>query len=298
MCTKQACLHGWSIVSLCAPDSSFSPLRISYRSLIVWLYADPDVLNTRLDQRVDEMIAAGLLDEIRTLRDSVLNSAQNELCPNIKSGSESGTDDWISSSGRVDITDYTLGVFQSIGFKEFNAYIANGNVCPTLYATAIAEMKTNTRRYAQRQIKWIRNKLLPAVRASNETAEKHNAPRPTYIYLLDTADLQSWNDDVLCKAKTLLHAFLRQVDLPDASSLSSIAQNMLAVPNKPTDPTGILVARRKIICSSCTTNTQQPVMIEDGREWESHCRTRAHKRMFARRTGDACPSESTETIIK
>lgn len=50
-------------------------------------------------------------------------------------------------------------------------------------------------------------------------------------------------------------------------------------------PTGILLARRKILCPVCTVDEALPVMIEEGPEWEAHARTKVHKRLAAKRTG-------------
>ena len=68
----------------------------------------------------------------------------------------------------------------STGYKEFHDYLAD----PTpsnhpLFEAAVERMKLSTRQYAKKQISWIRNKLLPAVRQAN--AEKEAVS----FYLLD-----------------------------------------------------------------------------------------------------------------
>ena len=42
------------------------------------------------------------------------------------------------------------------------------------------------------------------------------------------------------------------------------------------------MARRKVICPVCTTDESKPVMIEEGREWEAHARSKAHRRLAAK----------------
>ena len=86
-----------------------------YDTLCFWLYADPKSLNPRLDRRVEEMVQVrfrlfshwrrliqplqqGLLDEIRTMR-SIASRAPS-----------SSTEGNNQSS-----TEYTLGIYQSIG---------------------------------------------------------------------------------------------------------------------------------------------------------------------------------------
>lgn len=44
-------------------------------------------------------------------------------------------------------------------------------------------------------------------------------------------------------------------------------------------PRETLVARRKVICDTCTTDPEQPMMVEEGREWKDHIRSRKHRRM-------------------
>ena len=79
-----------------------------------------DALYARIEARVDEMLAEGLLDEVRRLY------AAGLLSPNTTAG-------------------------QAIGYKEFAAYLRG----ETNYETAVADLKTATRRYAKRQLTWF-----------------------------------------------------------------------------------------------------------------------------------------------
>lgn len=64
--------------------------------------------------------------------------------------------------------DYTKGIFQSIGFKEFHEYLVMPSSEQTsdddrrqqLLNEGIEALKVVTRRYARKQIKWIRNRFL------------------------------------------------------------------------------------------------------------------------------------------
>lgn len=62
--------------------------------------------------------------------------------------------------------DYTKGVFQSIGFKEFHKYLMlkpdqqeSEDGLKTLQE-GIEQLKLVTRRYARKQKKWIINRIL------------------------------------------------------------------------------------------------------------------------------------------
>lgn len=87
--------------------------------LIFAISVDRKKLYDRIDKRVDSMIKNGLVDEVRTLTKFRLYNALN-----------------------------------TIGYKEIFSYL-DGSV--TL-EHAISEIKKNTRRYAKRQITWLRSK--------------------------------------------------------------------------------------------------------------------------------------------
>lgn len=89
--------------------------------------------------------------------------------------------------------------------------------------------------------------------------------------------------------------FLSEKDLPNPRSLSKTADFLLDVQaetkrfafNVKTEsplistnsPYATLDARRKVICDICTTNSERPIMVEDGQEWKDHVRARKHRRM-------------------
>jgi len=148
------------------------------------------------------------------------------------------------------------------------------------YQAAVQNLKTANHQYAKRQISWIRNKLLPAIRASKSSEGTEGVD----MYLLDATEPQQWTSQVRDAANNLMEGFLRRDTLPDPLTLSSAAQRMLSVPIKVTDPTAILLARRKTLCPVCTVDDALPVMIEEGPQWEAHARSKAHKRLAAKRT--------------
>ncbi|MFC0296747.1 tRNA (adenosine(37)-N6)-dimethylallyltransferase MiaA [Geobacillus jurassicus] len=98
------------------------PKRLLYEAAIVGLTAERDVLYRRINERVDEMIAAGLVEEARALYDRGLRDCQ---------------------------------AVQAIGYKELYDYF-DGRVS---LAEAIEQLKQNSRRYAKRQLTWFRNQM-------------------------------------------------------------------------------------------------------------------------------------------
>lgn len=231
-----------------------------FRTLFFWLYAEPSILEQRLYDRVDKMIELGLLDEIRSLRKIASEGSSNDIVE------EEATE-----------TNYSLGIYQAIGYKEFHNYLSNSGASQSEFTEAVDRMKLSTRQYAKRQISWIRNKLIPVA----ESANKENALTP--FYLLDATELgKDWTINVQEPAVKIMEEFLNDQKLPEAKSLSDRACAMLTVKEKDVKPTAILEARRKNICPVCTIDESRPVMIEQGSDWEVHQKTRSHKRLQAK----------------
>ncbi|GBM65338.1 tRNA dimethylallyltransferase [Araneus ventricosus] len=118
------------------------PLRFR-NTIMLWLQCDKEVLNQRLDDRVDEMLEKGLISEL-------LNFHKDY------------------NANRIDIQNprYSEGIFQSIGFKEFHEYLIlseeekHSDAGQRILEKAIEEMKLVTRQYARKQTKWIVNRFL------------------------------------------------------------------------------------------------------------------------------------------
>ncbi|KAJ7043335.1 tRNA isopentenyltransferase [Mycena alexandri] len=227
--------------------------RPRYRTLCFWLYSERSVLNQRLDSRVDSMIKNGLLDEVRSLH----TISQQPASENI---------------------DYTLGIYQSIGYKEFHGYLTAPSQTEKAFDAAVEDMKISTRQYAKRQISWIRNKLLPAIYATN--TEELTVP----TYLLDATELgDKWISSVRDPAVQITQYFLNNETLPDPLALSVTARTMLEINEKPVDPTAVLNARRKVVCSVCTVDAAQPVLVDEDR-LTVHNQGRPHRRILRKRT--------------
>ncbi|KAF8831574.1 hypothetical protein HHX47_DHR1000533 [Lentinula edodes] len=187
--------------------------------------------------------------------------------------------------------DYTFGIFQSIGnkgslivklnefqgYREFHKYLSSPNPTEEEFLAAVKNMKTSTRQYAKRQTSWLRNKLLPMLYGANETRDSSGLP-DTFTYLLDATESgESWDINVREPAVDITTAFLDHQPLPDPSTLSDVAKEMLNVERKDTNPSAVLNARRKIICPICTSDPTQPYMVEEN-EWKLHEKSRFHKR--------------------
>ncbi|WP_064093912.1 tRNA (adenosine(37)-N6)-dimethylallyltransferase MiaA [Rossellomorea aquimaris] len=96
--------------------------ELLYDIALIGLTMDRDLLYGRINDRVDLMMNQGLLEEVKSLYDEGLKSAQS---------------------------------VQAIGYKELFEYL-DGEVS---LERAIENLKQNSRRYAKRQLTWFRNKM-------------------------------------------------------------------------------------------------------------------------------------------
>ncbi|XP_025054450.1 tRNA dimethylallyltransferase isoform X3 [Alligator sinensis] len=149
-------------------------------SCILWLFADQSVLDKRLDQRVDAMLAAGLLEELRDFHRCYNQQKVAENCQ-----------------------DYQHGIFQSIGFKEFHEYLVTEGKCSpetssVLLEKGIQALKQVTKKYARKQNKWVRNRFLQR--------PGHNVPP---VYGLEVSDLSRWEENALKPALEIVESLLQ-----------------------------------------------------------------------------------------
>uniref|UniRef100_A0A3B3BKG3 tRNA dimethylallyltransferase n=1 Tax=Oryzias melastigma TaxID=30732 RepID=A0A3B3BKG3_ORYME len=164
------------------------PLR--YRDpCIFWLHADMEALDRRLDDRVDEMLTAGLIEE---LRDFHVRYNQQKILE--------------------DSQDYQHGIFQSIGFKEFHEFltmiscwILTSFISSTLFAAGIEALKVATKRYARKQNKWVRNRFL-----------KRPGDDVPAVYGLNATDSSRWEEAVLTPALQILESLRKGEEPPVA----------------------------------------------------------------------------------
>ncbi|QQK76302.1 tRNA (adenosine(37)-N6)-dimethylallyltransferase MiaA [Salicibibacter cibarius] len=104
-----------------APVQSENPNAKSHQVIMIGLTMDRASLYERIETRVDQMIAEGLLSEVRALYDAGIRYTQS---------------------------------MKGIGYKELVAYL-DGDYS---WSEAIRQLKKNSRRFAKRQLTWFRNK--------------------------------------------------------------------------------------------------------------------------------------------
>ncbi|XP_034401833.1 tRNA dimethylallyltransferase isoform X2 [Cyclopterus lumpus] len=164
-------------------DGLGGPLRYP-DPCIFWLHADMAALDERLDARVDDMLSAGLVEE---LRDFHVRHNEQKV--------------------QDDSQNYQHGIFQSIGFKEFHDYLtapesSTQREKDALRDKGIEALKIATRRYARKQNKWVRNRFL-----------KRPGDNVPAVYGLDVTDVSRWEETVLNPALQILESLSKGEEL-------------------------------------------------------------------------------------
>ncbi|KAH8406960.1 hypothetical protein KR222_001727, partial [Zaprionus bogoriensis] len=238
------------------------PLRYPH-TILLWLRCQQDVLNERLDKRVDGMLQQGLLQELRQFH---------------------------NAHSSVTLQAYTKGVLQTIGYKEFVPYLTQydeqqdarleaylrdhqyrlptaeqlqqlaeqteteteGNsLCEALklLGSCCDELKLVTRRYSKKQLKWINNRFL--------ASKDRQVPD---LYELDTSDVAAWHEAVFKRAECIIDSY-RQAQ---ACEIEPMAKRV--------HPGADLNEETSNYCSTCERH------FVGEYQWQLHLKSNKHKR--------------------
>ena len=223
-------------------------VNLKYPTLFLWTHTPKESLDSRLNERVQAMIANGLVDEVK-----LLMKARN------------------SKKLLGQALDHSRGIWVSVGFKEFCDYcdaIDQGNVAAveldSLLSRATGRTQAATRQYAKSQIKWIRIKLLNALR---------NAGAEDKIFVLDTrnAPEEDWDRKIVGPASGYVRAFLTDSNLPDPREESQLAQEVLQ-PKRDYD-----LSQRQDLWKTRTCTACNVTAVTDS-EWEKHVKSQGHRK--------------------
>lgn len=141
-------------------------------ALLFSIESDQEVLDKRLDARVDKMVELGLCAEL---------DAYSKMVKNNESGLTS----------------------QVIGFKEFESYLLlkestdDPSSLSKAFSEGIDKMKTITRRYSRKQTRWIRNRL----------EQDHLYPN-YYFMRLDSTFPEKWDEIISKPVHNVVQQFL------------------------------------------------------------------------------------------
>ncbi|KAI9556374.1 hypothetical protein GHT06_018948 [Daphnia sinensis] len=218
------------------------PLRYDAdRTLIFWVQCQQEVLDRRLDARVDDMMSRGLVDELADFH-HLYNARRLQ--------------------DQIKEPDYTIGIFQSIGFKEFHEYLVlpsserTQDVGRRLLQQGVEALKIRTRRYARKQIKWIVKRFL-------QQPDRQVPP----VYGLDATDVTDWNEKVRDVAFRIVDSF--------SSGANDEMQNERAKPLAVAE-TSSREEQTSFHCPLCDKVTVGQ------RQWQEHVRSNRHRKLVKR----------------
>lgn len=234
--------------------------RLRFNTLFLWLYADPSILEPRLDSRVDKMMDQGALTELTQLYDYYTS------LPDPKPGMDHGC-------------------FQVIGFKEFLPYLNSHpkgylNEHPKTevlddpeFIKCCDEMKLRTRRYARRQVKWIKNTLIPDL----QSEEEHNWCHFGKVYILNATDLSQWNELISSRALPIAKQFIETKKVDD--SISQVPLNLQEKQLIRSSKSKFDESKwKQYTCNVCIDKKTGKPQILIGDQYEIHMKSRRHKR--------------------
>jgi tRNA dimethylallyltransferase len=219
--------------------------RGPWETLVFWTYAATDALRDRLSKRVDKMVRSGLMDEVK-----ILHSHLREC------------------TARGEVVDRTRGIWQSIGFKQMEAFL-NGELSmeppETLKKSkdaGLEDINIATRQYARYQLRWIRQKTL-------RSFKEHGAM--DLLYLLDSTNANEFSANVMQPAADICRRYLVGEERPQPTEISDTAREVLtAFENESTTAQTTFKVKKCEICD-------MSLPTEDS--WIKHINGKKHRRI-------------------
>ena len=240
--------HGFDSTPSSMSDitSGKTGLALRFKPIIIWVFADQQVLDQRIRKRVNKMID--------------LEDGLTEVFHVFDTFTDGGSD-----LGRQ--LDFSKGILQAIGYKEFYDYYLGqrsrqlqGNEedkitveRPSLEA-AKERLSSKTLQYALYQSKWLRKRILP-IFAPDRPVEK-----PNLLWRIELNDPRDYEAIAVGQAIT----FIRQMrdyyeEAGDQFSLEKYAEHILE------EKAEKFASWKKFTCEFCKN-----MEINGQHEWERH----------------------------
>ncbi|XP_050545877.1 tRNA dimethylallyltransferase isoform X2 [Daktulosphaira vitifoliae] len=222
---------------------------------IMWLTSDMEVLDKRLEDRTDQMVERGLISELCQFKIDLVDKM--------------GINDDVQ-------LDYTKGVLQCIGPKQFEKYTEipedkrHTEESKRILKESVIAMKCVTKKYARRQIKWINNRFL-----------KSNDKQAASVYKLDCTDTKNW--DQLSEQAV----YLANVILGRKPKLDDTIQPMI-ISNQPT----IEPVYGTFYCNDCAR------LFSNDIQYNIHMTSKKHQKISLKRKRKLLDSQSNNDETK
>ncbi|XP_066152413.1 tRNA dimethylallyltransferase isoform X2 [Euwallacea fornicatus] len=229
--------HSDILEEQCSKSKSGGGLRFK-NVIVLWLQCDQVCLDQRLDSRVDNMIQEGLIDELLHF-----HKEYNEK--RLIDGKD---------------PDYSRGIFQSIGFKEFHSYLMmsdsqrESEEGQKILKQALDQLKIVTRRFSRKQTKWTMNRFLG----------RRDREIPA-IYGLNTTDISNWSENVTQPAVHILESYISGTKC----NIDPLPfRNTISVPN---------TLDETFVCEVCDR------IFVGTLQWTIHIKSRRHRTVLERK---------------
>lgn len=223
---------------------------MKYDVLFLWVYSKPEILNQRLDDRVDNMFGKGALEEVKFLYEKF---KELNICEDREEKMRSG-------------------IWQVIGFKEFLPWLEDDCQDQKKFDEGKEIMKIKTRQYAKSQIKWIKKTLIPDIKGKN-------------LFVLDASDLNEWKDKVENRATVITEDFLKGLNVdkyeqtPDELS-DLLDQSQLKKLQDIKNPIELKLNQASFTCDKCTDKNGKPFVVVGQDLYKQHMTSNRHKHVL------------------
>lgn len=228
-----------------------------YNTIFFWVYSNTEILQARLNDRVDTMIETGALDEIKSLYDFYKNQDPKPSLAN--------------------------GIWQVIGFKEFLPWLEldskDEKYREKSYKEAVERMKIRTRQYAKYQIKWIKKNLLVELQKEARFNYKYGGK----LYLLNATDLSQWDTEVQQRGLEICQEFLNKGPVSQPQKPETIEEGIF-----PDEEELKLFNSNKRLesvknwqhfqCEYCVDKQGNPLVAVGEERWAVHVNSNKHKK--------------------
>ncbi|KAH8850095.1 tRNA dimethylallyltransferase [Schistosoma japonicum] len=231
--------------------------RYPGESLILWLDCASDVLNNNIKQTRSKKLKHLFSEESESVSDPMVRR----------------------------------GILQSIGLKEFSEYLAllpgerGTPEASILFKQAVENVKTATRKYARRQVSWIRNRFL-----------RRPVDGSIPVFRIDVTDFLSsessdtWNKAIFASAVRLVYNELIKLDdrLYEPLKQNTCLNSLLKIcPDSCCPKPELLLLPKPFVKSN---NAESPFIcsICSGKiftqldSWEAHLKSRSHQKRTAK----------------
>ncbi|GMM32331.1 tRNA dimethylallyltransferase [Martiniozyma asiatica (nom. inval.)] len=245
--------------------------------LFFWVYSKLNELDIRLDKRVDKMMGNGGWAEVLELGQYWKQVTKYSPADGIIDKIDKNADDKLDS-----------GIFQVIGFKEFLPYLKENPTCSTgsppinnkLYQLCLEKMKLHTRQYARRQIKWIKNLLIPQLKEEESNASLKFGK----VFVLDATNIDKaeFRDKVENRGLEIASKFMK----------NTWVESINEIPDSLGDEKGKLIPTDKLkskvgewtqqTCEICNDRKTGNPLVFVGDQWEIHLKSKKHRTNIGR----------------